>query len=51
MLVEFMAALLAVPTLVCLFYGEWKDALIFAVIALLCFSFGFVFGYLRKPVN
>jgi len=51
MLVELMSALLAVPMLVCLFYGEWHDALIFATIAVLCLAFGFVFGYLKKPQN
>ena len=50
-LVELMAALLIVPMFVCLFYGEWSDALIFAIVAIGCLAFGFIFGNLIKPAN
>lgn len=49
MLVELMGAMLALPMVVSMLYGEWQDAVIFAVIAGICAIVGYFFGQRRKP--
>ncbi len=48
-LLQMLGALLLLPLAVSLFYREWSDAAVFAIIAAICIVLGLIFGKLLKP--